>query len=239
MVKSTNMIEIFIGEDTQTARKAIRKAIGRVLGHESAGAQRFTDVGFDTQAANEAIFAQNLFGEKNTVVFDGILDAPETEGFYSESMLPSPNNIFIRETKPNKDILVIFKKIGAVHDFPLIKKTKNETNFAIADAIAAREKKIAWVEFTKAKARGAAAEEIHGTIFWAIKLLYLCANCNKEEAIKAGVSPYNYSRYLTNSKKFLDTELEDRLRELKDMYHKAHRGEGDFDAMLEQYVLKA
>ena len=109
----------------------------------------------------------------------------------------------------------------------------------IADAIAARDKKTAWVEFVRAKSRGAAAEEIHGTIFWATKLLYLCAHCDKDEAIKAGVSPYNYQRYLTNSKKYLGHELEDRLRELKDMYHKAHHGEGDLDTLLEQYFLNA
>jgi|GEM_PF-2815372 len=233
------MIEIFIGEDTQSARKALRKAVeadGKTAGMPST--QRFSDIGFDPLIANEAIFAQNLFGQQNIIVFDGILDIKEGEDFYSEKFRQSPNRILIRETAPNKDILQIFKQIGEIHEFPLVKKVKHETNFAIADAVANRDKKTAWVELVRATARGSVPEEIHGTIFWATKLLYLCANNEKEEAIKAGVSAYNYQRYLNYSKKFLGTELEEKLRELKDMYHKAHRGEGDFDALLEQYVLK-
>lgn len=234
------MIEIFIGEDTQSARKALRKAVdAAMLRDPSVGVSRFSDVSFDPMAAREALFAQNLFGEKNMIVFDGILGSKEGEGFYSEEMSTIPNHLFIRETAPSKDILKLFQKIGTVHDFPLIKKVKAENNFLIADAIAARDKKTAWVEFVRAKSRGAVAEEIHGTIFWATKLLYLCANCDKEEAIKAGVSQYNYQRYLDYSKKYLGHELEDRLRELKDMYHKAHRGEGDLDTLLEQYFLNA
>lgn len=233
------MIEIFVGENTQEARKAMRRAIEGISSTNSAGVERFTDISFNSQAASDAIFAQNLFGEKNIIVFDGILDSDEGVDFYSDALSSASNYVFIRETAPNKDILKIFKKIGLIHEFPIVKKIKNETNFAMADAIVAREKKTAWVEFVKARERGSSPEEIHGTIFWAMKLLYLCANCEKEEAISAGVSPYNYSRYLTNSKKFLGTELDDRLRELKNMYHEAHRGNGDFSALLEQYVLKA
>lgn len=233
------MIEIFIGEDTQSARKALRKMVEGASGEPGmAGTQRFSDVGFDARAANEAVFAQNLFGQQNTIVFDAILDTDDGLDFYTEELRQSPNRILIRETAPNKDILAILKKIGEIHEFPLVKKVKHETNFAIADAVANRDKKTAWVELVRATARGSAPEEIHGTIFWATKLLYLCANNEKEEAIKAGVSAYNYQRYLNYSKKFLGTELEEKLRELKDMYHKAHRGEGDFDAMLEQYILK-
>ncbi len=233
------MIEIFIGEDTQKAKKAMRAAVdGALLASGASNAQRFSDVGFDASAAREAIFAQNLFGEKNTLVFDGILDMKEFGSFYFEDMATTSNSIFIRETAPNKDILDIFNKIGTIHDFPIIKKTKFENNFALADAIALRDKKTAWVLYTKAREKGSVAEEIHGLVFWATKLLFLCAHFPKEEAIKAGVSVNNYQRYLSGSKKFLGSELTERLRELRDMYHKAHRGEGDFDAMLEQYILK-
>ena len=233
------MIEIFIGEDTQSARKALRKAVESARGEAGMfGAQRFSDVGFEPLIANEAIFAQNLFGQQNIIVFDAILDTEGGLSFYSEVLRQSPNLIFIRETAPNKDILKILQKIGEIHEFPLVKKVKHETNFAIADAVANRDKKTAWVELARATERGSVAEEIHGTIFWATKLLYLCANNDKDEAIKAGVSVYNYQRYLNYSKKFLGSELEEKLRELKDMYHKEHRGDGDFDAMLEQYILK-
>jgi DNA polymerase III delta subunit len=118
-------------------------------------------------------------------------------------------------------------------------KEKKQNSFAMADALVARDKKKAWVEYRRTVESGSAPEEIHGTIFWAMKMLYLCAHCDKDEAIKAGVSAYNYQRYLLNSKKYLGNELDDKLRELKNMYHDAHRGEGDLDALLEQFVLNA
>lgn len=232
------MKEIFVGEDTQGARKALRNAVNNaLLASGAASAQRFSDVGFDLAAAREAVFAQNLFGEVNTIVFDGVLDSKEGENFYFTDIGTSPNHIFIRETAPNKDILAVLKEIGPIREF-LVTKKKPENNFALADAVAVRDKKTAWVLYVKAKERGSAAEELHGLIFWATKSLFLCARLAKEEAVKAGVSPYNYQRYLGYSKKFIASELEDRLRELRDMYHDAHKGQGDFDALLEQYILK-
>lgn len=232
------MIDIFIGEDTQSARKALRKELKNLTDETGfMGIQRFSDVSFEPLIANEALFAQNLFGGQSIIVFDGVLDSSEYKDFYTDEIKNSPNQVFIRETAPNKDILDILKKIGTLHEFPL-KKAKPINNFVIADAVAARNKKVAWVELIRAKERGAAAEEIHGLIFWATKLLYLCQQCDKEEAIKAGVSSYNYQSYFGHSKKFLEPELASRLRELTEMYHRAHRGEGDFDAMLEQYILK-
>jgi DNA polymerase III delta subunit len=232
------MIEIFIGDDTQKARKAMREAVGFALRDSGAtSAERFTDVSFDPSAAREAIFAQSLFGEKNTLIFDGTLDAKEAEEFYFADISTSPNNIFIRETAPNKDVLEILHKIGTVKEFKKFKKIP-ETNFPLVDAVSARDKKTAWALYVRAKERGSVAEELHGLLFWGTKLLYICANETKEEAIKAGVTANNYQRYLANSKKYLGNDLADRLRILRDMYHKAHRGEGDFDAMLEQYILK-
>ena len=235
----TQMITIFIGEDTQGARKALRKALDEVKKEGESSIQRFSDVNFSSMSLNEAVFAQNLFGDKNIIVIDGILDNPEGALYYSLALKDTPNHVFIRETAPNKEILTILKKIGGmVSEFPLLKK-KPENTFAIADALTARDKKVAWIEYLRAKERGSVAEEIHGTIWWATKLLYLCATLEKEEAIKAGVSQYNYQRYLNNSKKFLTSEIEDRLRILKNMYHEAHHGEVDFDAALEQYLLTA
>ncbi len=233
------MITIFIGEDTQSARKALRKTLDEAKKEGESNILRFSDVSFNASALNEAIFAQNLFGDKNIIVIDGILDDKEGVEYYSMALKDASNHVFIRETAPNKDILAVLKKIGGiVNEFPLIKK-KPENSFALADALTARDKKVAWIEYLRAVERGAVAEELHGTIWWATKLLYLCATLEKEEAIAAGVSIYSYQKYLTNSKKFLTNEIEDRLRMLKNMYHEAHRGEVDFDAALEQYILSA
>lgn len=232
------MIKIFLGEDTEKARKAMHAQIDAVKSSETASVRRFSDIGFSLTEANEAVYEQNLFGGKNIVVFEGILDAPEAEKFYAKSLKESPNSIFIRETAPNKDILEIFKHIGTVLDFSVPKKEKKSPiAFAIADAYASRDKKRAWVLYRKAIAEGNVPEEIHGTIFWATKLLYLTRTEERENAIAGGVSAYNYARYLGWSKKFLQDELQSDLRTLVRMYHEAHRKDVSLENSLERFLI--
>ncbi len=237
------MITFYIGEDTDKAKKALNLAVDKAR-HTDADAvavvHRFNDINFGSGVILEAMSAQNLFGAQNIVVLEDILDHSEGEDFYLRMLSRAANQVFVRERTPNKELLKHFTDFGDVQTFPVAKKEKKKPmSFAVADAVSMRDKKLAWVEYTRARADGAATEELHGTIFWAIKLLYLCAHCTKEEAIAAGVSAYNYPRSLTWSKKFLAGELESKLRELRDMYHNAHRGDGDFDAMLEQFILKS
>jgi hypothetical protein len=130
------------------------------------------------------------------------------------------------------------KKIGVVEEFPLKKIIEKKNNFAIADTVAARDKRSAWVEFTELRRAGAVMEEVHGMIFWAVKMLYLCATQTREEAMRAGVKDYTYRTYYPRTKKFLVSELEEKLSELKTMYHRAHQGDADLGLFLEQFLLK-
>lgn len=235
------MITFFLGEDTNKSKKAVQEAVSRIVDADTeVVVHRFNDVNFGSGAILEAMSAQNLFGAQNIVVLEDILDHQEGEDFYLRVLGKAENQVFVRERAPNKELLKHFEELGEVRTFPIFKKEKKmPMSFAVADAVAMRDKKLAWVEYTHARAEGAAPEELHGTIFWAMKLLYLCANCPKDVAIAAGVSNYNYPRSLTWSKKFLAGELESKLRELRDMYHNAHRGEGELDYLLEQFILKS
>lgn len=232
------MIDIFIGENTTLAKKELNKAINSVSRDGDVSVSRFSDVQFDPELAREAVYRQNLFGGENIVVFEDILSDPQGESFYDKSLKTSPNHIFIRETAPKKPILDIFKYIGEIREFPLFTKPKYENNFAIAESVAMRDKKRAWEEYVRMIARGGSPEAIHGTIFWAIKTVALCTKLDRTEALRAGVNPNNYQRYHTYGKKFLSTELDDHIRELKDMFHKSHRGEGELEHLLEEYILR-
>jgi hypothetical protein len=80
-------------------------------------------------------------------------------------------------------------------------------------------------------------EMVHGTVFWAWKSMYLCLTLPKEEVIKTGMKDFTYRNYSRFAQNYSTKELEDRLRELKEMYHRAHRGEGDFEVLLERFIL--
>jgi DNA polymerase III delta subunit len=234
------MIRAFIGLDTQKAREAMRSAVEREIAEQrDVLVSRFSDVSFDPALASDALGAQNLFGGGNIVVFESLLDHAEGEVFY-RTMLPlTQNTVFLREAEVNKDFLLFLNDIAEVSEFTPVKKFKKpENSFALADAIGARDKKTVWVEFEKVRRQGAAMEEVHGTIFWAFKSMYITATVSKEEAFATGMKDYTYRTYLNFSKKYLHAELKERLGELKEMYHLAHRGEGELDILLEQFLLK-
>ena len=218
----------------------MRQAIDDVLKQNpDALVAHFNDIAFDPTLAGEALVSQNLFGGGNIVVFDGILDVPEGENFYRTMLPGTQNTVFIREGEVNKEFLPEFKKMAEINEFVPVKKFKKpENSFAIADAIGARDKKATWVEFEKIRRRGGAMEEVHGTIFWAFKSLYIAATTPKEDALLSGMKEYTYNTYLNFSKRYLVPELRTKLGELKEMYHLAHRGECDLEAELELFLLK-
>lgn len=200
---------------------------------------RFNDISFDPSLAGEALVSQNLFGGGNIVIFEGILDTAEGENFYKTMLPGTQNTVLIRENEISKEFLPEFKKMAKIQEFVPVKKFKKpENSFAIADAIGARDKKATWVEFEKIRRRGGAMEEVHGTIFWAFKSLYIAATESKEEALQSGMKEYTYRTYLNFSKKYLVPELKTKLGELKEMYHLAHRGECDLESELELFLLK-
>lgn len=200
---------------------------------------RFNDLSFDPSLATEALVSQNLFGGGNIVVFEGILDTEEGETFYKTTLPTTQNTVLIRETEISKEFLPEFKKMAEIIEFAAVKAFKKpENSFALSDAIGARDKKATWVEFEKIRRRGGAMEEVHGTIFWAFKSLYVAATATKEDALQSGMKEYTYRTNLNFSKKYLVPELKTKLGELKDMYHQAHRGECDLEAELELFLLR-
>ncbi len=233
------MITAFLGGDIPKASHALERALASAKNeHPEALVTRFDDISFDKGRAFESLHSENLFGSANIVVFNGILGNSEGEEFYATALEKTPNIILLREQEPSKELCVLFKKVGKVEEFPLVKKTeKRENSFILADAVGNRDKKKAWVEFEKIRRRGASMEEVHGTIFWAVKSMYLVAVLPKEEALNTGMKEFTYRNYQNFSKKFLVPELKAKLSDLKEMYHRAHRGEGELDIFLEEFLL--
>jgi len=232
---------IFVGEDRKRSRDALHRVLEAVKAKDpNALVSRFDDVSFDPVFLREALFNQSIFGGENIVVIDGILDHEGGEEFYltEGNFTDIPNLLFICETAPKKEIRALFKKIGSIEEFPLLKTEERRNDFAVADAVAMRDRRSAWVELCKLKRSGAAMEEVHGMIFWAVKTLYMCATQKREEVMKTGMKEYTYRTYQPRTKKFLVSELEEKLAALKTMYHRAHHGDQDLGLCLEKFLLK-
>ena len=234
------MIQLFIGEDTQKARKEARECFERAKDeYPEALISVFDDVSFDSALATDAFVSENLFGGINILYFDGLLDNGKGESFYRNTIQDTTHLVVIREKVMPKDLLVFFERISEIKEYPLIKKIeKRENSFAIADAVGARDKKRAWVEFERLRRHGGAMEEVHGTIFWAFKSMHIALVLPKADALATGMKEFTYRNYYGFAKKYLKKELEDKLSELKDIYHMGHRGEGELGVLIEQFLLR-
>ena len=234
------MIQLFVGNDTQTAKKAARTLFERSREENpQARASYFDDILFDQDQAVEVFSSENLFGDVNIIYFDGILEHPLGESFYRTTLKETPHIVLVRETKPPKDLLLFLSRLGEITEFVVERKNESrENSFAVASALGNRDKKLAWVEFEKLRRGGIAMEEVHGTIFWAVKSMFLAKKLSKDEALSSGMKEFTYRNYGNYAKKYSFEELKEKLDLLKELYHSAHRGEVDFESGLEQFLLK-
>ena len=162
----------------------------------------------------------DLFGSKKVLIYDNALLLKEKADEVLEIIndLNESENIFIfREEKIPKSFETLLKKMkGVFFDFSKIETKKHTGNtFAIADAVANRDKKKAWALLREAYDNGVASEEITGIILWKIRQL-------------AGFS----------KTKFEKSELVNLSKNLVYLYHDAHLGLVDFETGLESLVLK-
>jgi hypothetical protein len=233
------MIRFFLGEDTQESRKKGRALFERLREeHPSHNAAYFDDVFFDPTLATESFSGENLFGGQNILYFDGILDHPDGESFYRNVLRATDHEVIVRERAPNKDMITFFERLGETSHFPLTKVAeKRMTSFAIADALGSRDKRSSWVEFEKVRRAGIAMEEVHGTIAWGFKSMLCTLLMDKQSATRTGMKEYTYRTYSAYAKNYGLDELKDKLTELKEIYHKGHRGEGELEELLEHFIL--
>lgn len=233
------MIHCYFGEDTQQARREARAYFERLRAeYPIATTSYFDDTLFNLSHAIDAFTAENLFGGENILYFDGILDSPDGESFYRTILKETQHHVIIREMAINKDLRAFFERISEVKDFPLQKKfEKRIDSFPVTNALAVRDKKLSWVEFEKVRRAGIVMEEVHGTIFWGFKTMLIASILDKQGAIRAGVKESSYRSYSPLSKNYSIQELKDKLTILKEIYHKGHRGEGNIEELLEEFIL--
>ncbi|MES2213845.1 MAG: hypothetical protein V4465_00415 [Patescibacteria group bacterium] len=118
---------------------------------------------------------------------------------------------------------------------PVGKKGKFFPDFAFTDAITARNKKEAWIQFHRELASGLVSEQL----FWAtarhFKNLMLAKRTNS--AAEADLNPFVYKKLQAGLRNFKEGELESISESLVVGYHKARRGEVEIEALLERTLL--
>lgn len=108
--------------------------------------------------------------------------------------------------------------------------------FSLTDAIGARKKRDAWVLYQKALASGMVPEEVFYKLVWQVKTM-LVADATSSAA-EADMKAFPYSKAKGFLKNFKSGELQKLSEDLVLGYHKARRGEGEIETLVEKTLLR-
>lgn len=206
------MIYILTGNDTKNKNIYLRKL------YKEDQPLFVLDIATTKEVLFDYAHSVSLFGGSPIIVVENMIKDEEVKLTAKDIAILSDSIttfIFLEEKLLAAD-LKKYNKIATIEDFSKkeIKQTPKMNMFDIADAYARRDKIGAWVLYRNAVLTGVSSEEISGIIFWKIKTMIL-----------------------NGTKFFSADELKKRSSELLSIYHKAHRGEGDFVVGLEQFIL--
>lgn len=173
------MLYFFCGGDREKARAALNKAVEKAA--KKCAVLRISDA-HTLADVQSAMAGPGMFATSQVVVFDGIL------GGENEEM----RQFFIEGLKHMRDSAEIFFVLEGVLDaatrkqvekyaettekFELPKKEKDNSIFALPNALQRGDKKGLWVGLMSQFAKGAAPEAVHGLLFWGAKKMFLDAH---------------------------------------------------------------
>ena len=228
------MLKVFYGTDRTAVRDAAQKEYEKV----GVAPTIIEDTTYVSGAVASAVGATSLFG--GTECF--VLDTPsgdddfETEVVGSLKELAASQNIFIvLEGALLADAKKKYTKhADTVEEFTAT-KAERFNSFAIAEALAKKDKKNMWVLLNEAQQAGLRNEEIIGMLWWQLKALRLAKLTRTAE--EAGMKDYPYKKSKQALSNFKDGEVERLSHSLLELYHLGHQGKRDMDLALEEWVL--
>jgi DNA polymerase III delta subunit len=162
----------------------------------------------------------SLFGDSPTIISENVLHDEVIKFSPKDWALLQESNsifIFIEESLKAQDEKK-YKKYATIEHFNEKKfsQTPKFNTFVITDAFGRHDKVGTWILCKDALEKGIEPEAISGLLFWKIKTMIL-----------------------GSSNLFTKDELKNQSSAIVSLYHRAHRGECDFDIGLEQFILTA
>lgn len=205
------MLYFYTGTDTEKLRGKLSAATAKVKGD----VLRITDA-HSIHDLNAALEGGGLFASgKRAVVLENTLSNPDMREIVLgrlKTLKESEDTFYIMEVAPDAASRKQVEKYAErTEKFELTKDKKQETVFALANALQRGKKKDLWVGYRREIAAGKSPENIHGVLFWAAKQ-QLLRNVSDERAKR----------------------LVARLAELP---HEARRAGMDFEYALEHFTL--
>lgn len=186
----------------------------------------------------DALGAQSLFGGAEWFVLDTPSANPEflEETYHSlKELSESPNTFVIMEGSLLAPAKKAYAKYAQSSEEFTATKPERFNTFAMADALASKDRRQLWVLLQAAKADGQSAEEIIGILWWQLKALRLAAITSS--ASEAGMKDFPYNKAKRSLSKFAPEDVTRLSQSLLELYHDGHGGVRDIDLALETWVL--
>jgi DNA polymerase III delta subunit len=233
------MLKLFSGNDYEARKKAIAAMI---KGSQEDGSYR-RHAGDLTVPMLDPYFSESLFGETYVVVLDGLSLFPEETRTYLLSqigaMLDSNHSFIVIDEKFTKEWKDEAKKQKTeITDFSAEERYAGASVFGFTDLYLSRDKKGAWIAFTKLIREGSAPEEVHGALFWAVKSLFLVVSGTLgRSAEELGMKPFPYQKMKGFAQKWTKEEARDALRSMTGLLESTRKSGGDLGISLERFIL--
>ncbi|MBI2047651.1 MAG: hypothetical protein HYT27_00785 [Parcubacteria group bacterium] len=236
------MIYLFYGNNTEENRRKCDMFLQKLFVKKpNASFFEYDSENFNTRDIEELAQGQGLFEREYIIVLSGALAVAETKDYILERLkilAESPHVFIFIEEK----VEAAFVKQFITHAKKIWKSEKNKAQradfnpFALGDALAARDRKKAWVLFCKSvDVEGLKPEQILGTLFSQVKNLLLV---KRGEGENPGLHPFVFQKIKRCVKNYSIEELENLSASLVELYHNARRGACDMRVALELLILR-
>jgi hypothetical protein len=228
------MIRAFLGDDPVKVRAKAHAML------DKAGAEilRVTPESYAPGIFDELAQSQSLWGDAPPVALD-YLDEDDAvlEAFIEAlDLLSESDRLFVlMGNAPNADFKKALARAKVDIDLvPAQKEGERFNTFALADALARKDKKTLWLLLARASRAGVESEEVAGVLFWQLKALRLAAQT--KSAKEAGMKDFPYNKAKGALKNWKEGELEKVSEALLRAYHDGHK-DAAMDIGIERLVL--
>ncbi len=230
------MLYVYYGTDTIKVRTSAFQRLNELA--DGTPVHTFTADEYEVGALTSISQSTSLWGGTETILFDTLSDEPAAfEEFveHIEALARSPHAIVVIEGALTKEVVNALKEHQATGVEYKAVAGERFNPFAMADALAKRDKKSLWLLLTRARDAGLSPEEIIGTLFWQLKALRLAKIA--KTASEAGMKDFPFNKARSAARSFTDQDLFDLSESLVTLYHEGHLGT-DIDLALEKWVLE-
>lgn len=230
------MIRAFLGDDPVTVRAKAHAFLEKGLHTDTL---RVTPETYTQGILLELAQSQSLFGDVTPVILD-YLDEDDSlaEALMDvlDALHQSERLFVLMGYAPLAPAKKAFTKVSVeFEEIPPAPVGERFNTFALADALARKDKKSLWLLLSRASRAGIESEEIAGVLFWQLKALRLAAQT--KSAKEAGMKDFPYNKAKGALKNWKDGELEVVSEALLAAYHDGHK-DSAMDIALERMVLR-